>query len=93
MTTVVKAEENLFLALGFPPHEAEVLKLRAQLMAELRLWIEASSMTQSEIAERLGVSQGRVSDLVRGKWQKFSLDMLVQLAAKLGLKVELKLAA
>ena len=39
MTDIVEAGENLFLALGFPPHEAEVLQLRADLMGRLRLWI------------------------------------------------------
>ena len=77
MTEIVKGDENLFLALGFPPHEAEILQLRADLMGQLRLWIQDSGLTQADAAERLGVTQGRVSDLVRGKWKKFSLDMLL----------------
>ena len=95
MTEIVKAEDNLFLALGFPPHEAEVLQLRADLMARLALWIRDSGITQAEAARHLGVSPARVSDLVRGKWQKFSLDMLLTLASKVGIgfRLQLDLAA
>lgn len=91
MTEIVKAGENLFLALGFPPHEAEILQLRAELMGHLRLWIQDNELTQSDAAERLGITQARVSDLVRGKWKKFSLDMLLTLAAKVGMHVRLEL--
>jgi predicted XRE-type DNA-binding protein len=50
-------------------------------------------MTQMEAAERLGIAQSRVSDLVRGKWDKFSLEMLISLEARAGRKVHLELAA
>ncbi|MEY3881806.1 MAG: hypothetical protein RIQ94_2602 [Pseudomonadota bacterium] len=95
MTDIIEADENLFLALGFPPHEAEVLQMRADLMAKLRLWIRDSELTQEEAAERFGITQSRVSNLVRGQWKKFSLDMLLTLAAKAGLqfKIELDWAA
>ncbi len=84
---------NVFLDLGFPPEEAIILAMRADLMARLRLLIEERAWTQAEAAERLTIGQSRVSDLVRGKWDKFSLDMLITLATRAGLKVELKLAA
>ena len=77
MTDIIEADENLFLALGFPPHEAEILQMRADLMGKLRLWIRDSGLTQEEAAERLGITQSRVSNLVRGQWKKFSLDMLL----------------
>ena len=95
MTEIIEAGENLFIALGFPPHEAEVLQMRANLMAKLRLWIIEKDLTQEEVAERLGITQSRVSNLVRGQWKKFSLDMLLSLAIKAGLqfKIELDLAA
>lgn len=91
MSHTVKAGENLFLALGFPPHEAEILQLRADLMNRLALWIHEQGITQTEAAERLGLTQARVSDLVRGKWKKFSLDMLLSLAVKAGMRVRLEL--
>ena len=95
MTDIIEADVNLFLALGFPPHEAEILQMRADLMGKLRLWIRDSGLTQEEAAERLGITQSRVSNLVRGQWKKFSLDMLLTLAAKAGLqfKIELDWAA
>jgi predicted XRE-type DNA-binding protein len=49
--------------------------------------------TQAEAAQVLGISQSRVSDLIRGKFEKFSLDMLITLATRAGKKVELKMAA
>lgn len=91
MTEIVKAGENLFLALGFPPHEAALLQLRADLMGQLRLWIQDNGLTQAEAAERLGVTQARVSNLVRGHWKKFSLDMLLSLYAKAGMRFRLEL--
>ena len=95
MTEIIEAGENLFIALGFPPHEAEVLQMRANLMAKLRLWIIEKDLTQEEVAERLGITQSRVSNLVRGQWKKFSLDMLLSLAIKAGLqfKIEMDWAA
>ena len=59
----------------------------------MRLVIEKRNWTQVEAAKVLGVSQSRVSDLMRGKWDKFSLDMLVTLATRAGLHCELRLAA
>ena len=91
MNDIVKADENIFLALGFPPYEAEILQIRADLMNRLALWIRDSGMTQIEAAEKLGVTQARVSDLVRGHWKKFSLDMLLTLAAKAGLRFKIEL--
>ena len=93
MKKTVKVRANLFLELGFPPEEAAVLKMRADLMSDLREFIRDSKLTQAAVAQRLGVSQSRVSDLVRGKWQKFNLEMLITLAARAGHKVDLRVVA
>ena len=90
---VVASSGNIFLDLGFPPDEAGVLSMRADLMAQQRTMIHTRALTQEETARLLGVHQSRVSDLVRGKWQKFSLDMLVTLALRAGMRVEMNLAA
>jgi predicted XRE-type DNA-binding protein len=90
---IIPSGGNVFTDLGFPPEEAAVLSMRAELMAQLRLVLEKRNWTQAEAAQVLGISQSRVSDLVRGKWDKFSLDMLVTLAARAGLHCKLKLAA
>jgi predicted XRE-type DNA-binding protein len=83
---------NVFTDMGFPPGEAAVLALRADLMGRLRLLIEERGWSQVQAAEQLGIGQSRVSDLVRGKWDKFSLDMLITLAARAGKRVKVALA-
>lgn len=67
--------------------------MRADLMADLRKFIKTKKLTQAKAAEMLGVSQSRVSDLVRGKWEKFSLEMLIILATKAGMRETLMTAA
>ena len=90
---VTETSGNVFIDLGFSPEEATILAMRSQLMGELRIKIRDEEWTQAEAAKILGISQSRVSDLIRGKWDKFSLDMLITLATRAGKKVELKMAA
>lgn len=84
---------NVFTDLGFDDAEAQVLALRADLMAQVEATIKARKLTQVAAARVLGVSQSRVSDLARRKVEKFSLDMLVTFAAKLGKPATIRLAA
>ncbi len=90
---ILNSSGNVFLDLGFSPDEAAVLQMRADLMAELRKAIKARKLTQAKAAKLLKVSQSRVSDLMTGKWEKFSLEMLITLATRAGLHVTLKTAA
>jgi predicted XRE-type DNA-binding protein len=90
---LTKSGGNVFVDLGFSKEEAAVLAMRAELMVRLRSVIDERGWTQQEAAKRLGIGQSRVSDLVRGKWDKFSLDMLVTLAARVGQKPGLVLKA
>jgi predicted XRE-type DNA-binding protein len=90
---ITESSGNVFSDLGFDPAEAAILQMRAKLMNDLRDFIRSSGMTQMEAAERLGIAQSRVSDLVRGKWDKFSLEMLISLEGRAGRKVNLELAA
>jgi predicted XRE-type DNA-binding protein len=83
---------NVFADLGFDDAEAQVLALRADLMAQLDQTLKSRKLTQTAAAEVLGVSQGRVSDLTRGKIENFSLDMLVTFAARLGKPARITLA-
>jgi predicted XRE-type DNA-binding protein len=89
----VRSSGNVFEDLGFDPAEAAVLQMRSNLMGDLRAYIEKNGLTQIEAAKRLGIAQSRVSDLVRGKWEKFSLEMLITLEARIGRKFRLELAA
>ncbi|NOT24411.1 MAG: XRE family transcriptional regulator [Nitrospiraceae bacterium] len=88
-----KSSGNVFVDLGFDPAEAAVLQMRANLMSDLRLYIEKQKLTQSKAAKRLGIAQSRVSDLVRGKWDKFSLEMLITLESRLGRTVRVEFTA
>jgi len=90
---VTESTGNIFLDLGFPPHEAEVMLLRAKLAETLRVWIEREKLTQAQAAKRLGIAQPRVSEITRGKVELLSLDYLVGLCAKAGIPVSLRLAA
>jgi len=88
---IIESSCDVFADPGFSPEEATLLAMRSQLMGELRLIIRGRSWTQAKTAEVLGVSQSRVSNLMRGKWEKFSLDMLITLAIRAGRHVELHL--
>jgi predicted XRE-type DNA-binding protein len=90
MVKVTKSSGNVFEDLGFDTSEAENLKLRAQLMRELEKLIHDARLTQSDAAELLNIHQSRVSDLVRGKIDRFSIDTLVKLLARTGRQVEMK---
>ena len=89
----VKVANNVFLDLGFPPHEAAVMLLRCELAEALRKWMDREAITQVEAAKRLGVVQPRISEIARNKVDKLSLDYLVGLCAKAGVSVAVKLAA
>lgn len=79
-------------AIEATPAEAENMKLRAALMLALQDRIKASAMTQAEAAKLFGVSQPRISDLMRGKIDRFAIDCLVAMLATAGLHVEMRIA-
>lgn len=74
------------------PGEAENMKLRAKLMRAIINHIEKQELSQAGAARLMGVTQPRVSDLVRGKIDLFSMDMLINMASAAGLHVDLKIA-
>lgn len=82
--------ENVFADLGFSNVEARHLQLRSQMMLALRRYIQAEKLTQAEAAKRLHVTQPRISDLMRGKINRFSLDTLVAMLSSAGLEVDLR---
>ncbi len=81
--------DSIWDAIESTPGEAENMKLRSELMIALKSHIEAKGWTQTEAAKRMGVTQPRVSDLMRGKVQVFALDALVNAASAAGLSVKL----
>ncbi len=83
--------DSVWQAIADGPEEAENLKLRAQLMVALEQYIVREGITQQEASERFGITRPRVSDLVRGKIDKFTIDKLVNMAARVGLTARLKI--
>jgi len=84
---VTPSTGNVFRDLGFPPEEAEHLLIRADLMIELQRRIDAKGMSQAAAAKRLRVTQPRISDLLRGRIDLFSTDALIDMLARLGVRV------
>jgi predicted XRE-type DNA-binding protein len=89
-TKRTKGSLNVFADLGFGPAEAANLRIRADLMAKLIGAVEERGLTQEQAAKLLGISQPRVSNLMRGKIQHFSIDTLVNLLTAAGLRVNFK---
>lgn len=85
---VTRGSENVFADIGFDREQAENLFLRAQLMSRVRH--AARGLTQRDAAVLFGVSQPRLNDLLRGKIDKFSLDALVNMLGRAGMRIELK---
>ena len=88
---VTQSTGNVFRDLGFSGDEAEYLKLRAELMVNLQKVLTARGLKQAEAAALLGVTQPRVSDLMRGRIDLFSIDTLIDMSARLGIRVKLVL--
>lgn len=72
------------------PEEAENMKLRSVLMTALKNHLARTGMSQAQAAKLFGVTQPRVSDLMRGKINLFGLDALVNMATAAGLHIELR---
>ena len=81
------SSENVFRDLGFGTEEAENLRIRADLMIQLGKLIKSKRLTQAGAARLFGVTQPRVSDLVRGRIELFSIDSLVEMLGRSGARV------
>jgi predicted XRE-type DNA-binding protein len=90
---IVNSSGNVFVDPDYSPDEAAILQMRTDLMADLRKCIKTRKLTQAKAAEILGVSQSRISDLTRDKWERFSLEMLITLVTRTGMRVALRTAA
>jgi predicted XRE-type DNA-binding protein len=88
-----RGSENVFVDCGFPSTEAENLRIRAKMMMALTGYIQTRKITQARAARIMGVSQPRISDLVRGKIGLFTIDTLVNMVTAAGLKVDVAVTA
>jgi predicted XRE-type DNA-binding protein len=83
---------NVWDAIEDTPAQAENMKLRSTLMMALKDHIARTGLSQAEAAKVFGVTQPRVSDLMRGKIELFSLDTLVNMIGAAGLHVEMRVS-
>ena len=84
---VTRSTGNVFRDLGFPPDEAEHLRVRSDLLVQLQKAIKSKGLRQAEAAKLLDVTQPRVSDLMRGRLDLFSVDSLIDMLARVGVRV------
>jgi predicted XRE-type DNA-binding protein len=78
-------------AIETSPTEAASMKARADLMTAIRKIVDDWKETQTHSARKLGITQPRLNDLLRGRIDKFSLDALMDVAARAGLSVHAKI--
>ena len=84
---ITPSSGNVFRDIGFSPEEAARLTVRSDLMIRIDRLIDSRKLTQAKAAALFGVTQPRVSDLVRGKIHLFSIDTLVDMLAHAGVRV------
>jgi len=85
---VMQGSDNVFEDIGFDREEAASLKVRSDLMLDLRKYIEMKGWTQSQAATFFGESQPRISNLMQGDIRRFSVDKLINMLTLAGMQVE-----
>jgi predicted XRE-type DNA-binding protein len=93
--TTMKAQTfaNVWDALEDSPEDAATMTMRSNVMAIINATVRSWDITQAQAARRLGITQPRLNDLLKGKISKFSLDTLLTLATRAGLKVKIDVRA
>ncbi len=92
ITKVTRSSGNVFSDLGFGKEEAQHLQIRSTLMIAIQKIIDERQLTQAQAADVFGVTQPRISDLVRGKIELFSIDMLVTMLVRAGMHLQIVLS-
>ena len=92
-TRIQESSGNVFSDLGFEPEEALNLRVRSDLIIEISKLIEERDLTQTAAATLLKVTQPRISDLVRGKIDRFSVDSLIEMLGHAGADISFKVTA
>ena len=88
--TIGRGSGNVFRDLGFSAEESIELTLRSALMLHIEQILAQSGLSRREAAKRLGVTQPRLNNPLRGHIQEFGLDALVNMAAAIGAEAELR---
>jgi predicted XRE-type DNA-binding protein len=86
---VTRGSANVFEDVGFEAEEAANLKVRADLLLDLRQYIETRGWTQAEAAAFFGETQPRISNLLKGEIGRFSVDKLINMLGRAGIRVRL----
>jgi len=92
ITHITSENGNVFEDLGFSSHEASKLKIKAQLMCQISEWIKERQLKQEEASHLLQVTRPRVSDIMRGKAGKFTIDALVDMLERTGKHVTVQVS-
>ena len=90
---ITSENDNIFEDLGFKPRKATKLKIKAQLMCQISEWIKDKNLKQEDASNLLYVSRPRVSDVMRGKLDKFTIDALVDMLEKTGKHVTIQVTS
>jgi predicted XRE-type DNA-binding protein len=83
---------DVFADLGFPPGESQALHVQSDLMIALIKFIARKKLTAAGAAKLLGLTPSRFADLRKGKLNEFSINQLVELLAKAGLRVDIRVS-
>ncbi len=83
-TKITESSGDIFEDIGFSSGKAEILDIKSNLMSEIESYINDNNLTQEQAASQMGVSRPRISDVVRGKIDKFTIDALIGMLAKVG---------
>ena len=89
-TEITSGSDNVFEDVGFEAEEAANLKIRADLLLDLREFIRVRGWTQAEAAAFFGETQPRISNLLKGEISRFSIDKLINMLSRAGIRVRLK---
>jgi len=86
---VSKTYASVWDAIEDTPEEATEMRLRSDVMIAVKQKVKSWKVTQREAARRLGITQPRLNDLLKGRINNFSLDALVALATRAGLRSDI----
>lgn len=89
----IESYASVWDAIADTTEQAANLRARAELMQKIAAIVKENAWTQAEAAKRCGVTQPRMSDLLRGRVSRFSLDALVNIATAIGRRVHVELEA
>ena len=92
VTHITSEDANIFEELGFNPVEASKLKIKAQLMCQISEWIKEKQLRQEEASSLLHVTRPRISDVMRGKAGKFTIDALVDMLERIGKRITVQVS-